>query len=263
MLGQQLLEVADVAEALLPERLRRQVVHADDEHVLVVGAVEDGELALARRVLVDAPEEVVLAAPLRGDAEGGDVDAAGVEAARTCLMAPSLPALSRPWRTTSTECILAPQSSPAARRALRRAARSVRSLFPSSRPSADRAKCGRGGLSLRAPRRPTNPRRQVSAREQLFVETELRQVADAHWVEDAVEVVDLVLHHAGMEALHGSFEPLAVLVEARVLQFPVARNPAAIPGTDRQPSQPSSISSESGVRTGLMRTVSGTGSTSG
>ena len=45
--------------AARPDVLRHEVVDADDEDVLVVGPVEDRDLALARRPLVDPPEVVV------------------------------------------------------------------------------------------------------------------------------------------------------------------------------------------------------------
>ena len=47
--GEHLLEFVDVLVALAPDLLGDQVVHAHDEHVLVVAAVEDGDLALAGR----------------------------------------------------------------------------------------------------------------------------------------------------------------------------------------------------------------------
>ena len=58
-LGQRPLEGVDLVVALRPDPSRSEAVDADDEHVLVVRAVEDPDLALARRPLVDAPQEVV------------------------------------------------------------------------------------------------------------------------------------------------------------------------------------------------------------
>ena len=52
-------EVADVVVAPTPLLLRNQVVHANDEHVLVVRAVEDRDVAATRGVFVDAPQVVV------------------------------------------------------------------------------------------------------------------------------------------------------------------------------------------------------------
>ena len=76
-------------------------------------------------------------------------------------------------------------------------------------------------------------------------------------------MVDLVLHHARVEAFDVSLESSAALVVARIPEFPKRGTQPRMPGTERQPSQPSSSSPESGVSTGLMRTVSGTGSMSG
>jgi hypothetical protein len=45
-------------------------------------------------------------------------------------------------------------------------------------------------------------------REQVLVEAELRSCPDAHRVEDAVQVVAFVLHHARMEILHSCVEAL-------------------------------------------------------
>ena len=54
-----LLERVDGVVAALPDRLRHELLDAHDEHVLVVRAVEDADLAALRQHLVDAPEEVV------------------------------------------------------------------------------------------------------------------------------------------------------------------------------------------------------------
>ena len=58
------LELGDLVVAALPDLLRHDPVDPNDDHVLVVAAVEDG-LALARRVSVDPPQEVVARAPGR------------------------------------------------------------------------------------------------------------------------------------------------------------------------------------------------------
>src|ERR671929_28165 len=57
--GQAGLEGVDVLVARAPDLLGNEAVHADDEHVLVVRAVEDGDPAGGRRDLVDPPQEVV------------------------------------------------------------------------------------------------------------------------------------------------------------------------------------------------------------
>ena len=57
--GEDALEVVDAVVARLPLLLGDEVVDADDEHVLVVRAVEHADLPAARLGLVDAPQEVV------------------------------------------------------------------------------------------------------------------------------------------------------------------------------------------------------------
>ena len=87
-------------------------------------------------------------------------------------------------------------------------------------------------------------RRQFLSWKQRFVEAELRQVADAHRIEDAVEVVALVLHHAGVETRHVALERLARSRRIRDSAGACSAAPRrACPGTERQPSQPSSSSS--------------------
>ena len=77
--GQHLLEVVDLVVAGRPDLARDEAVDADHEDVLVVRAVEDPDLALARRVPVDPPQEVV-AELLRGrDLERRDRAALRVE----------------------------------------------------------------------------------------------------------------------------------------------------------------------------------------
>jgi hypothetical protein len=76
-------------------------------------------------------------------------------------------------------------------------------------------------------------------------------------------VVAFVLHDARVEAGDAAVDRPTEGVEAGVAQPAPARHPAAQPGTDRQPSQPSSVSGDSGVSTGLINTVRGTGSASG
>ena len=77
-------------------------------------------------------------------------------------------------------------------------------------------------------------------------------------------MVALVLDDAGVKALGLALDRPAVAVEAACSGC--ARSAArrrAVPGTDRQPSQPSSSSLPSGVIVGLISTVSGTGGASG
>jgi hypothetical protein len=58
-LAEQALEGVDLVVAARPDSLRGDVMDPDDEDVLVVRSIEDGDLALAGRSLVHAPEEVV------------------------------------------------------------------------------------------------------------------------------------------------------------------------------------------------------------
>ena len=69
LLVEQPLPVVDQLVAALPDLARHQLVHAGDQHVLVMRAVEHRDLALGRRVRVDAPEEVVRGLFGRGDLE--------------------------------------------------------------------------------------------------------------------------------------------------------------------------------------------------
>ena len=75
VLDEHLLEGVDLAVARLDLLGRRELAHLDDEHLLVVRAVEDADRAAARRGLVHAPEEIVGALLLARRAEGGDVHA--------------------------------------------------------------------------------------------------------------------------------------------------------------------------------------------
>jgi hypothetical protein len=97
VLGEKLLEVRDVVVARLPQLPGHEIVDPHDEHVLIVRAIEDGELAEARRVAVHPPEEVVLALLGGRHAEGHDVHAARIEAAHHVLdravLARGVPAL--------------------------------------------------------------------------------------------------------------------------------------------------------------------------
>nr|WP_230316166.1 hypothetical protein [Conexibacter sp. W3-3-2] len=77
---EQLLERADAAEAGAHDVLADEAVDADDEHVLVVAAVEHGDLAVARRLRVDPPEEVVRELLGGGGLERGDAHALRVDA---------------------------------------------------------------------------------------------------------------------------------------------------------------------------------------
>src|SRR4051812_2923685 len=89
---QQRLEVVDVPVAPAPHRLVDEVVDARDEHVLVVRAVEDPDVAVARRGGVDAPEEVVRELVGRRLLERRDAHALRVRAGEHMLDGAVLPA---------------------------------------------------------------------------------------------------------------------------------------------------------------------------
>ena len=82
---QQPLEVVDLLEARPPDARWRQLVHPHHQHVLVVGAVEDGDPPPGRGVGVDAPEKVVVQLLGARHPEGGHVHAARVEPAHHAL----------------------------------------------------------------------------------------------------------------------------------------------------------------------------------
>ncbi len=79
--GQQALEGVDVVVAALPHRARHQLFDADDQHVLVVRAVEEADHAQRRRMLVNAPQEVVVEFFGGRHFEGSYLDALRVDAA--------------------------------------------------------------------------------------------------------------------------------------------------------------------------------------
>jgi hypothetical protein len=75
------LEPGDQVVARTPDLLRHEPVNANHEHVLVVRAVEDHDLSVARHLAVHAPQEVVGQVLLRRGLEALDTDALWVEPA--------------------------------------------------------------------------------------------------------------------------------------------------------------------------------------
>jgi hypothetical protein len=71
-----------------------ELVDPRDENVLVIRAVEDGDLAPLRKGFVDAPEVIVRQFLVGGLLEAVNVDALRIEPEKMCLTAPSLPAAS-------------------------------------------------------------------------------------------------------------------------------------------------------------------------
>src|SRR5687767_11224828 len=69
--------------------------------------------------------------------------------------------------------------------------------------------------------------RQYPARDELLLKAECPQVFDALRIEDAVEVIALMLHYAGVKVANGAIDGAADLVEAAVAQPPVTRHETA------------------------------------
>jgi hypothetical protein len=80
VLDQELLEVVDQCISSRPHVLGHEVVNANDEDILVVGAIEDGDLAERRRMRMDAPEKIMRAFLVRGLLEADDRAAQRVHA---------------------------------------------------------------------------------------------------------------------------------------------------------------------------------------
>ena len=87
---QQFLEVADVLQPPLGCLVVDHVVDAGDEHVFVLAAVEDADIALGGRFLVDAPQEIVAEFLGAGLLEAGDLHARWVEGADDLFDGPVL-----------------------------------------------------------------------------------------------------------------------------------------------------------------------------
>ncbi len=76
LVREHLLERTDVLVAALPHTLLHELAHADGDHVLIVRAVEDHDLAARRAEVVDPPEVVVR--KLRGGRRLERLDAAAL-----------------------------------------------------------------------------------------------------------------------------------------------------------------------------------------
>ena len=99
---QVVLEVDDLVVASAPDGLRNEIVHADDEDVLVVRAVEDAHLALARDPLGGSATGSRASLLGRRRLELATGQPCGLNAVMTLRIVPSLPAASIPCRTMST-----------------------------------------------------------------------------------------------------------------------------------------------------------------
>src|SRR5690606_34495238 len=94
------LERVDLVVSSLPDALGNQRPHPRDQHVLVMGAVEDAQLATARKRLVDAPEEMVPFLLGGGDAERMVIDPLRIDLTDDV---PDHPAFSRGVHTLEDE----------------------------------------------------------------------------------------------------------------------------------------------------------------
>ena len=73
-----LLESVDHRVTLSPDLLGNELMHAGHQHILVMRAVENDDLALLRHLLFDAPQEVMRGFLLRRDFEAVDPRPLGV-----------------------------------------------------------------------------------------------------------------------------------------------------------------------------------------
>ena len=59
LVGQHLFKATNVFIATFPDTFGNQIVHAYNENILVVAAIEDNNAPIARRVFVDSPQVIV------------------------------------------------------------------------------------------------------------------------------------------------------------------------------------------------------------
>ncbi len=83
--GMASLEVVDLRVALRPDGLRHQIVHAHNQYVFVVGAIEDGDFAPLGHLRFDAPQKIVSQFLLGWLFEVGDAAAVGIHGADDVL----------------------------------------------------------------------------------------------------------------------------------------------------------------------------------
>jgi hypothetical protein len=108
-----LLQVHDGAIPLLPDVLlvaqffgqplaaENLRMHSNDQHFLVIRAVEDADPSAFGKAARGAPEKIVIELFCTGLLEAEDLAAFWIDPDMTCRMAPSLPAPSIPWKISS------------------------------------------------------------------------------------------------------------------------------------------------------------------
>src|SRR5579872_748240 len=57
--AEQFLKIVDLFVASVPDLFRNQILHARDQHIFVMRAIEDADAAFAGCIFMDAPQEVV------------------------------------------------------------------------------------------------------------------------------------------------------------------------------------------------------------
>ena len=96
------LECVDLLEPLSHHVIRYPPMDVGNQHVLVMRAVEDADLALGRCLLMHAPEEIMPQFLRRGALKDTTLQPCGFTPDITLLIVPSLPLVSIPCNTMST-----------------------------------------------------------------------------------------------------------------------------------------------------------------
>src|ERR1043165_6190847 len=81
LVGQHLFKLIDVLKTLFPHGLWREVMHAHNQQIFIMRAVEDAKHALLRCGFMNAPEIIVAQLLFGRILETGDVAAGGIDAA--------------------------------------------------------------------------------------------------------------------------------------------------------------------------------------
>lgn len=103
---QQALESVDVLKATLPYFRRLKLLDADRDDILVMGTIENRDIATPRRVHVDSPEEIVQPFPLAGLAEALHTHARRIQLAKHTPSRRILPAGVHPLKDHQQTALL-------------------------------------------------------------------------------------------------------------------------------------------------------------